>query len=60
MEHEVTIDQEVCQVKVNQRSKSVWVASGTCRGKHVTVEGRSESQAIAAWRDAAAYQTGMN
>lgn len=46
------------QMSVHQRSKSVWVASGEYMGHRIEVTGRSRTQAIALWREAARYKGG--
>ncbi|MCA1654338.1 MAG: hypothetical protein ABR588_07030 [Sphingomicrobium sp.] len=43
-------------VEVYQRSKSVWIASGTYLGRTFEVKDRSERAAVGAWRKAAEYQ----
>jgi hypothetical protein len=47
---------EPCEITVVQKSKSVWVAVGQYMGKEVRVQGRSESNAVSKWRDAAHYR----
>lgn len=47
---------EPCEITVVQKSKSVWIAVGQYMGKEVRVQGRSESNAVAKWRDAAHYR----
>lgn len=44
------------EISVRQKSKSVWVATGDYQGHYVEVKGRTESQAIAGWREAARYR----
>jgi hypothetical protein len=42
-------------VTVYQKLKTVWVAVGDYMGKRIEVKGRSESSALAQWREAARY-----
>ena len=58
MEHEVEVWGQLQKVTVNQKSKSVWVAIGQYMGESIMVKGRSETQAIGLWRDAAKYRGG--
>lgn len=48
---------EPCEITVVQKSKSVWIAVGQYMGKEVRAQGRSESNAVAKWRDAAHYRS---
>ena len=57
-EHTVQVWSEPQQVTVYQKSKSVWIAVGTYMGKRLEVKGRSESQALGSWREAARYKGG--
>ena len=43
-------------VVAHQKSKSVWIAVGECMGERLEVKGRTESQAVSAWREAARYK----
>ena len=54
--HVVTSWDEKIEITVAQKSKSVWIAVGNHIGRIVEVKGRSESTAIALWRDAARYR----
>ncbi|GGC94710.1 hypothetical protein GCM10010994_60570 [Chelatococcus reniformis] len=45
-------------VSVHQKSKSVWVAVGTYHGQRIEAKGRSESAALALWRETARYRGG--
>lgn len=49
--------EEPCEITVVQKSKSVWIAVGHHMGKDVRVQGRSESNAVSKWRDAAHYRS---
>lgn len=44
------------KITVNQKSRSVWIATGVYMGEMLVVKGRTESQAISAWREAARYK----
>jgi hypothetical protein len=54
--HIVKVWDEQFEITVVQKSKSVWIAVGTYMGKAVEVQGRSESSAVAHWREAARYR----
>lgn len=57
-EHTVQVWNQPQQITVYQKSKSVWIAVGTYMGERVEVKGRTESQAIGSWREAARYRGG--
>ncbi|SBV53149.1 hypothetical protein XBLMG947_3955 [Xanthomonas bromi] len=57
-EHTVQVWNQPQQITVYQKSKSVWIAVGTYMGERVDVKGRTESQAIGSWREAARYRGG--
>jgi len=57
-EHTVQVWNQPQQVTVYQKSKSVWIAVGTYMGERVEVKGRTESQALGSWREAARYKGG--
>lgn len=57
-EHKVDVWGHPQKVTVYQKSKSVWIASGQYLGEHIEVKGRSETQAISSWREAARYRGG--
>ena len=57
-EHTVQVWNQPQQVTVYQKSKSVWIAVGTYLGERVEVKGRTESQALGQWREAARYKGG--
>ena len=44
------------KVSVHSKSKTVWVAVGEYQGQRIEVKGRTESQAVASWREAARYK----
>jgi len=50
------IDGEDCSVHVVKTGVTTWMAYGDFRGKHISQTGRSDSQALDAWRRAANYQ----
>jgi hypothetical protein len=52
----VTVWSRQYEVSVYQKSKSVWVAVGDYEGQRIEVKGRSQSQAVASWREAARYK----
>lgn len=55
-EHTVQVWNQPCRVAVYQRSKTVWLAVGDYMGQRLEVKGRTESQALAMWREAARYK----
>ncbi|MCP1375200.1 hypothetical protein [Dyella lutea] len=57
-EHTVQVWNQPQQLTVYQKSKSVWVAVGTYMGERIEVKGRTESQALGSWREAARYKGG--
>jgi hypothetical protein len=57
-EHKVEVWGQPQLVTVYQKSKSVWVAIGQYMGERIEVKGRSETQAIGQWREAARYRGG--
>lgn len=50
------IDGAECTVNVAKTGATTWTAYGDFRGKHIQRTGRSDSQALEAWRRAANYQ----
>jgi hypothetical protein len=52
----VTVWDKQYDVRVEQRSASVWIAVGECYGETIRVQGRSPRAAASAWRDAAQYR----
>jgi hypothetical protein len=46
---------EDCDLSIYQKSKSVWIATGTYNGKSHQYQGRTETQAASAWQDAVRY-----
>ena len=43
-------------ITVYRKSKSVWIAVGEYMGERLEVKGRTESQAMNNWREAARYK----
>ena len=43
-------------VTIQQRSKTVWIATGTYRGHEYEVKGRTPSVALALWMEAVQYR----
>lgn len=56
MVHTVKVRDRPYEVSVHQKSKTVWIAVGEYEGHRIETEGRTESQAIASWREAARYR----
>lgn len=56
MEHTVKVWEKTHKITVSKKSKSVWIARGVYMGEMLEVKGRTESQAVSAWRDAARYK----
>jgi len=50
------IDGEECSVHVAKTGATTWMAYGLFRGKHISQTGRSDSQALDAWRRIANHQ----
>jgi len=60
MERTVNIIGEDCIVSVHQSSRTVWVASGSIEGKHLSVKSRSANSAFRDWIAAATYRRARN
>jgi hypothetical protein len=56
IERTVQVWDKTYKVSVQQKSKSVWVATGDYMGKRLECEGSSANSAPSAWRKAAGYQ----
>ena len=56
MEHTVKVWDRPYEISVHQKSKSVWIAVGVYEDQRIETQGRSESQAISSWREAARYK----
>lgn len=52
----VTVGSRPYRITVSQRAKSVWIALGDFDGGRLEVKGRSDTDAVSAWRDAALYK----
>ena len=39
-----------CEVYVQQKSKSVWIADGEYQGKSIAAQGSSQADALTKWR----------
>lgn len=54
--HIVKVREHDREVSTYQKSKTVWIATGlNIYGKSFSVEGRTESSAVRAWREAVDY-----
>jgi len=49
---------EQIPVQVHQKSKSVWMASGTYLGKLIETKDKSATSALLRWKEAARYSGG--
>jgi hypothetical protein len=58
MQYKVKVWSETVEVETYQKSKSVWIASGTYLGETFQLKDRSSTAAAAAWRKAAEYRGG--
>lgn len=58
MEVTVTVWNTQVKISVHQNSKTVWVAVGEYLSERIEVKGRTQTQAISAWREAARYRGG--
>jgi hypothetical protein len=56
MELTVKVWDKPHEITVHKRSKSVWIAVGEYMGERLEVKGRTRTQAISAWREAARYK----
>jgi hypothetical protein len=56
MKHTVEVWGKTYEVSVHQKSKTVWIASGDYEGQYIQTQGRSETQALGSWREAARYR----
>jgi len=56
MEFTVTVWNTQITITVHQKLKTVWVAVGEYHGERIEVKGRTRTQAISAWREAARYR----
>jgi hypothetical protein len=49
----INVRDEPQDVQLYRKSKSVWIAAGHYQGRTIEVKGRTSSQALASWREAA-------
>ena len=56
MKQRVTVWGEAITIDVEQRSKSVWIASGEYMGQRIDTKDRTASTAAKRWREAATYR----
>lgn len=54
--HTIEAYPETCQVHTYQKSKTVWIASGTFRGEHLQQKARTEQAALRNWKDIAEWR----
>jgi hypothetical protein len=52
----VRVWEQLQEITVYQKSKSVWVAVGDYKGERLETKGSSESAAAKHWQDAARYK----
>ncbi len=55
-QHKVYVWEKPYEISVYQKSKTVWIAVGEYMGERIEVKDRSESSALARWREAARYK----
>ena len=51
--HTVNVREKPYIVSVHQKSKTIWLAAGHCMGERIDCKGRSESDALSQWQEAA-------
>ena len=56
--YEVKVWGRPVEIEIYQKSKSVWVATGSYLNETITVTGRSVGSAMIGWRRAAEYRGG--
>jgi hypothetical protein len=54
--HRVLVWGKPVEVEVYQRSKSVWIATGSYMGEHLETKSQSPGSALRLWKDAATYR----
>ena len=54
----VKVWDELQDVQLYRKSQAVWVAVGHYMGRTIEVKGRTSSQALASWSEAARYRGG--
>ncbi len=52
----VSVWSKTYEISVYQKSKTVWIAVGDYEGHRIEVKGRTQTQAVASWREAARYR----
>lgn len=57
MKMRVTVWNDNVEIDVDQKSKTVWIATGEYNGKRHTVKGPSASSAAKGWADAARFNS---
>lgn len=55
MKRIVTVWSDRVEIDVDQKSKSVWIASGEYNGKYYEVKRQTPGAAASGWADAAKY-----
>ena len=55
-DHTVSVWGQEIEIHVYQKSKTVWVATGTYMGEHLEVKGSSRGSALKGWIAAARYR----
>ena len=55
--YSVSLHRKEYEVSVNQQSEAVWHAVGWCGDELVEATARSESTALASWKEKARYKT---
>lgn len=56
MDHTVSVWNKSYAISVYQKSKTVWIAVGDYEGHRIEVKGRTQTQVVASWREAARYR----
>lgn len=54
--HTVEAYPETCRVSTYQKSKTVWIATGTFQGEDLRQQARTEQGALKAWKDIAEWR----
>jgi len=57
MKEQVIVWGEKVEIEVYQKSKSVWIASGTYKGKPYEVKWATPGAAVKGWRETARYHS---
>ncbi|NOJ48430.1 hypothetical protein [Bradyrhizobium archetypum] len=53
----VKVWDDMVEINVNQRSTSVWIATGEYKGKYHEVKRQTRGAAVKGWADAAKYHS---